>query len=141
LTNEAFATASGRRLFTGGADPARLSQPNAQNQAPRLSCAALRVFHEVAGKVTDQKMPASIRVPAGQHAFLKGHAFGMQNHVCLPTVSVASGGAYVRFHAAGNSVRRRPQGAHDAILHSNGFETGLRTAVTKRSSTTANYYF
>jgi uncharacterized protein DUF3455 len=50
-----------------------------------------------AGKVTPPEMPANIRVPAGHHAFLKGHAIGTQNYVCLPSASAASGVAYVLF--------------------------------------------
>jgi hypothetical protein len=50
-----------------------------------------------AGKVTPPDAPANIRVPAGHHAFLKGHAFGTQNYVCLPSASATPGVAYVLF--------------------------------------------
>lgn len=50
-----------------------------------------------AGKVTPPAVPMNIQVPAGNHAFLKGHAFGTQNYVCVPSHSSASGVAYALF--------------------------------------------
>ena len=46
-------------------------------------------------------MPANIQVPAGNKAFLVGHAVGTQNYICLPNdhvdVSYASGFAWTLF--------------------------------------------
>jgi hypothetical protein len=50
-----------------------------------------------AGKVTPPDVPANIKVPAGNHAFLKGHAIGTQNYVCVPSASSTSGVAYALF--------------------------------------------
>jgi Protein of unknown function (DUF3455) len=36
-------------------------------------------------RVTPPPVPANIQVPAGNRAFLKGHAFGTQNYICLPS--------------------------------------------------------
>lgn len=44
-----------------------------------------------AGTVTPPPVPTNIQVPAGNKAFLVGHAEGTQNYVCLPS------GAGVRF--------------------------------------------
>ena len=40
-----------------------------------------------AGNVTPPRVPGSIRVPAGNVAFLEGHAVGTQNYICLPSGS------------------------------------------------------
>jgi hypothetical protein len=40
-----------------------------------------------AAQVTPPPTPTDIAVPAGNSAFLVGHAFGSQGYVCLPTVS------------------------------------------------------
>ena len=50
-----------------------------------------------AGQVTPPPVPPNIQVPAGNKAFLVGHAFGTQNYVCKPSASSASGVAYVLF--------------------------------------------
>ena len=38
-----------------------------------------------ARRVTPPPVPANIQVPAGNKAFLVGHAVGTQNYVCLPS--------------------------------------------------------
>jgi hypothetical protein len=50
-----------------------------------------------AAVVTPPPVPANIQVEAGNVAFLKGHAFGTQNYVCVPSASSASGVAYALF--------------------------------------------
>jgi hypothetical protein len=50
-----------------------------------------------AGQVTPPPVPANIQVPAGNHAFLVGHAFGTQNYVCVPSAASPSGVAYTLF--------------------------------------------
>ena len=42
-------------------------------------------------------VPSNIQVPAGNHAFLVGHAVGTQNYVCAPSAASASGVAYALF--------------------------------------------
>jgi hypothetical protein len=42
-------------------------------------------------------VPANIKVPAGNHAFLVGHGVGTQNYMCAPSASSATGVAYVLF--------------------------------------------
>ena len=74
------------------------------NQTPRrilpIACAtALAVAFAVslpahAGQVTPPPVPPDLKVDAGNHAFLVGHAFGTQNYVCAPS---ATGVAYVLF--------------------------------------------
>ena len=55
-----------------------------------------------ADDVTPPPVPANIQVPAGNKAFLEGHAVGTQNYICLPsnlTTSMcpASGFAWTLF--------------------------------------------
>ena len=40
-----------------------------------------------ADHVTPPPVPANIQVPAGNKVFLKGHAVGTQNYICLPSGS------------------------------------------------------
>jgi hypothetical protein len=47
-----------------------------------------------AERVTPPATPANIQVPAGNRAFLVGHASGTQNYICLPS---ASGFAWTLF--------------------------------------------
>jgi len=50
-----------------------------------------------AGRVTPPPVPASIQVPAGNTAFLVGHAVGTQNYVCLPSATSITGFAWTLF--------------------------------------------
>ncbi len=47
--------------------------------------------------ITPPPVPANIRVPAGNTAFLVGHGVGTQNYVCAPSPSSPSGVAYALF--------------------------------------------
>jgi hypothetical protein len=40
-----------------------------------------------AGSVTPPPVPTDIQVPAGNKAYLEGHAIGTQNYICLPSGS------------------------------------------------------
>ena len=50
-----------------------------------------------AGRVTLPDVPENLRVPAGNHAFLVGHATGTQNYVCVPSATSSAGVAYALF--------------------------------------------
>src|SRR5882724_7463982 len=54
-----------------------------------LACAFGTVTH-AAAQVTPPPVPDAISVPAGNSAYLVGHAFGSQGYTCLPT---STGGA------------------------------------------------
>ena len=71
---------------------------------PSACAAALAVAFTVslsqpafAGQVTRPSVPANIEVPAGNEAFLVGHALGTQNYVCRPSAASPSGVAYALF--------------------------------------------
>ena len=50
-----------------------------------------------ADEVTPPPVPFNIEVPAGNQAFLVGHAYGTQNYICLPSASSPTGFAYSLF--------------------------------------------
>src|SRR5258708_34779965 len=50
-----------------------------------LGCALGTVTNAAAQKIASPKTPDAITPPAGNTAFLVGHAFGTQGYTCLPT--------------------------------------------------------
>jgi hypothetical protein len=69
--------------------------PSAIAAALTLACAVSLPAH--AGRVQTPTVPPELRVDAGSHAFLVGHAFGTQNYVCAPSTASNTGVAYVLF--------------------------------------------
>ncbi len=63
-----------------------------------VACAALVIWftasQAMADWVTPPSVPADLQVEAGNKAFLKGHAIGTQNYICLPE---GTGFKYVLF--------------------------------------------
>jgi hypothetical protein len=55
-----------------------------------LGCALGTVTHAEAQKIKPPATPPIITPPAGNSAFLVGHAFGTQGYVCLPTSTSAA---------------------------------------------------
>lgn len=82
----------------------RVSKQATRRIIPTTCAAALAVAFTVsmsqtafAGQITPPSVPTNIQVPAGNKAFLVGHAFGTQNYVCKPSASSPSGVAYALF--------------------------------------------
>ena len=50
-----------------------------------------------AGKVETPSVPPTLKVDAGNHPFLVGHATGTQNYVCAPSTTSTTGVAYALF--------------------------------------------
>lgn len=76
-----------------------LGNPSPRRILPIACATALAVAFAVslpahAGKVTPPPVPDNLKVDAGTHPFLVGHADGTQNYVCAPS---ANGVAYVLF--------------------------------------------
>ena len=62
-----------------------------------------------ADHVTPPPVPANIQVPAGNKAFLEGHAVGTQNYICLPCPNPTTPRCVPTSPASpGYSSRRRP---------------------------------
>jgi hypothetical protein len=55
-----------------------------------LGCALAAATHAQAQNITSPPTPTLITPPAGNTAFLVGHAFGTQGYICLPTSPGAS---------------------------------------------------
>ena len=55
-----------------------------------FGCAFATVTHAQAENITPSTTPTIITPPAGNSAFLVGHALGTQGYVCLPTPTDAS---------------------------------------------------
>src|SRR5262245_20371181 len=52
--------------------------------AALAAAATISAPQQAAGRVTPPPVPAEIRVPVGNKAFLEGHGVGTQNYICLP---------------------------------------------------------
>ena len=79
-------------------------------RSPSAFAASLRTAQAYADAVTPPPVPANIQVPAGNKAFLVGHAVGTQNYICLPAGVDAAGQPRLRLdalHAAGHALRRQ----------------------------------
>jgi hypothetical protein len=57
---------------------------------PLLGCVLAAAAHAGAQGITAPTTPSAITPPAGNSAFLSGHAVGTQGYVCLPTSTGAS---------------------------------------------------
>ncbi len=76
-----------------------LSSRTTRRTIPAACATALAMAFAVsspahAGRVAPPSVPDNLKVDAGNHAFLVGHALGTQNYVCAPS---ATGVAYVLF--------------------------------------------
>lgn len=79
-----------------------------------------------ADPVTPPPVPADIEVPAGNEAFLVGHAVGTQNYICLPS---ASGVAYVLFTPEATLSNDHDKQIITHFFSPNPFETNANPAV------------
>lgn len=75
----------------------RRSLPGACATALAVTFAVSLSQPAYAGRVTPPSMPFNIQVPAGNLAFLEGHASGTQNYVCVPSSSSSAGVGYALF--------------------------------------------
>ena len=61
-----------------------------------LGCASGAISHAAAQRITPPSAPDDITPPAGNSAFLMGHAVGTQGYVCLPKGTAAAWNASAR---------------------------------------------
>lgn len=80
-------------------------------------------------RITPPLVPANIQVPAGNKAFLVGHAVGTQNYVCLPSTSSASGVAYVLFTPEATLFNNKFKEVTTHFFSPNPFESNTNPAV------------
>lgn len=120
-----------------------------ENQATRrvllFSCAtALAVAFTVsltqpahADRVTPPPVPSSIQVPAGNKAFLEGHAVGTQDYICLPS---GSGFAWTFFGPQATLFEDNTKQIITHFLSSNPDESGTPRATWQHSQDTSTVW-
>ncbi len=81
---------------------------------------------------TPPKVPANLEVPAGNTAFLVGHATGTQNYVCLPS---GTGFAYVLFTPEATLFDEHGRQIITHFFSPNPFENGTIRATWQDSDT------
>jgi hypothetical protein len=79
-------------------------------------------------------VPANIQVPAGNKAFLVGHAVGTQNYVCLPS---GSGFAFTLFTPQATLFNDAQQQIITHFFSPNPFESGTIRATWQDSQDTS----
>jgi hypothetical protein len=82
-----------------------------------------------ADRVTPPPVPDNIQVPAGNKAFLEGHAVGTQNYICRPSASSASGVAYVLFTPEATLFEDNEKQVTTHFFSPNPFENNSNPAV------------
>lgn len=87
-----------------------------------------------ADPVTPPPVPANIQVPAGNNAFLKAHAFGTQDYICLPS---GSGFAWTFFGPQATLFNRGDQQVITHFLSPNPFENGTPRVTWQHSRDTS----
>jgi hypothetical protein len=120
-----------------------------ENQTPRrilpIACTTvLAVVFTVslpqpayADQVRPPPVPADIEVPAGNKAFLQGHAVGTQNYICLPS---GSGFAWTLFTPQATLFKRGNKEITTHYFSPNPFENGTLRATWQHSRDTSTVW-
>ena len=87
--------------------------------------------------VTPPPVPANIQVPAGNKAFLEGHAVGTQAYICLPS---ASGYAWTLFGPQATLFNDHDKQVITHFLSPNPLEGGTPRATWQHSGDTSNVW-
>jgi uncharacterized protein DUF3455 len=82
-----------------------------------------------ADDVTPPPVPPNIEVPAGNTAFLVGHATGTQNYVCVPSAASPSGVAYALFTPEATLFSDDDEQVTTHFFSPNPFEKNTNPAV------------
>ena len=90
-----------------------------------------------ADKVTPPPVPANIQVPAGNKAFLVGHAVGTQNYVCLPS---GAGVAFTLFTPQATLFKDNDKQITTHFFSPNPFENGTIRATWQDSRDTSTVW-
>ena len=90
-----------------------------------------------ADHVTPPPMPSNIQVPAGHTAFLKGHAVGTQNYICLPS---GAGFAWTFFGPQATLFNDGDEQSITHFLSPNPFESGMSRATWQHSRDTSTVW-
>ena len=87
-----------------------------------------------ADRVTPPPAPANIQVPAGNRAYLEGHAEGTQNYICLAS---GSGFAWAFFGPQATLFNEDARQVITHFLSPNPFESGTPRATWQHSRDTS----
>jgi hypothetical protein len=87
--------------------------------------------------VTPPVVPAAIQVPAGNVAFLEGHAVGTQNYICLPS---GAGVAWILFGPQATLFNDKDGQIITHFLSSNPFEGGTSRPTWQHSKDTSTVW-
>jgi hypothetical protein len=109
---------------------------------PLVACAtALAVAFAIArpqpagaDQITSPPVPANLEVPAGNRAFLAGHAVGTQNYICLPA---DPGVAWIFFGPQATLFTHDDKQVITHFLSPNAFESGTPRATWQHSRDTS----
>jgi len=82
-------------------------------------------------------VPANIQVPAGNKAFLEGHAVGTQDYICLPS---GSGFAWTFFGPQATLFNDDDKQVITHFLSPNPFESGMPRATWQHSRDTSTVW-
>jgi len=91
----------------------------------------------VAQPITLPPMPDNIRVPPGYRPFLKGHAVGTQNYVCLPS---GPSFAWTFFGPQATLFTDNNEQVFTHFLSANQFENGTARATWEHSRDTSTVW-
>ena len=146
---ENVAATTPKSYFRGEAAEYRL---RFQNQSMRrvllIACAtALSVVLAVsiprlarAHNVTPPAVPANLQVPAGNTAFLVGHAVGTQNYICLPSATSVSGFAFILFTPQATLFKDNDKQVITHFNSPNPFEGGTIRVTWQHSRDTSRVW-
>jgi hypothetical protein len=87
-----------------------------------------------ADRLTPPTVPANLQVPAGNKLFLKGHAVGTQNYICLPS---GSGFVWTFFGPQATLFKNNGKQTHTHFLSPNPDENGTARATWQDSKDTS----
>jgi len=102
-----------------------------------------------ADRVTPPPVPSNIQVPAGNKAFLEGHAVGTQNYICLPCPNAttpaamcpdASGFAWILFTPEATLFNDDEKQIITHFFSPNPFENGTIRATWQHSRDTSTVW-
>ena len=112
---------------------------------PRVRHCSRRSFHGLPAATarprprshTATPCPTNIQVPAGNEAFLEGHAVGTQNYVCQPS---GSGFAWTLFTPQATLFSDRARQVTTHFFSPNPFENGTIRATWQHSRDTSTVW-
>jgi hypothetical protein len=99
---------------------------------------------EIAEHIKAPPVPGDLRAPAGNTAFLEGHAIGTQNYICLPSATGFSWTFFSPQATLFKTVKWLPHDVRQQIvthfLSPNPFESGLPRATWQSSFDTSSVW-